>query len=195
MEHELNYRITDIKYLPECKSNLSQDYSLEIKNYVNNNKLTGTRIAVRHKVFGIVYAYVVNAEGNLVDTEYIESSIPSILDDLKRFGYNIIYEEYKYLPQEQIDYLKSLLDLKFDHLRFIQTHDNLKPILVAFKLKDNPKWISIFYKVKGQEYEKAILSGTAFNISEKLGPDYNWNFLIDKTVPIQYLIDKQENHE
>lgn len=173
----LQYRIYNWKQLTQCKSNTSTQLHIKYTEFLNNDRLTGLRIAVVHDDFGVLFATTLNCSGTIVyDAEYLdvgtfEFPLQEILEELKKWGFNIIYNPAMLLPGKTIELLLAIDRLHFDKIRLLNTWklvNNVKQFnlkVVAFNVEQNPYWINNGYAPSEQEFLEALNNGSAFNVS------------------------------
>ena len=185
----LRYQISSWDQLVGCMSNYSNSLHLKVKRLVHDRRLTGTIIEVFHDEFGPLFCYTVDGQGPLLASSNpidYEMSTSSILKELERFGFLITYNPIETLPEEQIKYLKSILDLGFDKIRILNvyTYQNdgtkvLDPNVVAFMVEHNPGWMDNVYAASTSEYTRSIVEGTAINLSAMSeATRYRWDWLV-----------------
>lgn len=204
MSNPLRYEITDWHQAVNAMSNNSPDLKIKIVDYINDDRLTGLRISIWHPQFGTIFACVLNANGSFVDETdgnvLPEFSTERILEELAKFGFYIIYKQKKYLPQSQIEYLKTVQALNYDKLRFISVcvKERFGEIyytkyIVVFNIEKNPGWLDINHVASESEFTEALKNGSAINISEqskKYHWDWNWlNFVAN----ISDIIEENES--
>ena len=200
-EDSLRYRISDISQLPQCKSNNSRDLSIKVEQLLNNPILNGTKVSVCHTDFGVLFSTVLDASGNMVDSKVggIQNmSWDIIKQELAKYGFVVDYRPEEKLSKAQIEYLKTLNNLRFDKIRFISVYhvdknsSETRTELVAFNVASNPMWLHNTYNPSYTEYIQAISSGTAMclsNISETQG--FSWTWLWNKVLSITDILDSQ----
>lgn len=141
----------------------------------------------------------------LSDLAVAPVSTQEILDQLKRFGFYIIYEEEKELPGKLLNYLITLDGLGYDKIRILYVDmpmplpgEDVEPkyFVVAFKVKDHPDWINNTYRATENEIIEGTMNGTAINISA-MSKDlkFNWNFLKDYVLNIKDILDENSRRD
>lgn len=186
MNSDLRYRISKLEQLPKCLSNKSQKLKIVYSKYINSDILAGEKISVEHDTLGTLFTYVVHAQGSLINNVE-EMSTAELLLHLYKYGFEVEYEPAKHLSTNQIKYLTTLDGLGFDKLRVVGK--DLHPIIVAFITSANPEWIHDRYLPSDQEVNKALLSGTAINISAlSETKQYDWSWL-DFVANIQDILE------
>lgn len=184
----LRYNISSWRQLPKCLSNNSRLLHIEVADFIQDNRLSGLRISVVHEVFGVLFAYVVDADGDIVSKS--SSLAPSglstdqILQELYKYGFIVYYNPRATLPGDQIQYLMTLRDLHFDKIRILGVKDfeNRREVhrtyVVAFKIEENPLWLNLGYSPRREEFNKSIQEGSALNISNISDTKkYRWDWL------------------
>lgn len=185
MEMPLRYEISDWHQLPGVKSNNSQDLCIKVMDFVQDNRLQGTKIQVIHQDFGTLFAYVVNPAGEIIsghsgNPEY-ELTTGQLLKQLENFGFLVTFAPQKHLPAHQLEFLKSLQELHFDKLRVLSVwhlQHGIKVFrwyVVVFHVEQNPDWINSGYAPSEKEYETALKNGSALNVSA-LSQKYRWDW-------------------
>ncbi len=181
----LRYNISDWHQLAEVRSNNSRDLFITVSDFLNDDRISGIRIQVKHRHYGVLFACVVNAQGSMI-SEFSENIVyeltpKQILLQLAVFGFNVIYEPKKHLSSSQLDFLMTIQRLGFDKLRVLNvwhTENNVKVFkwyVVAFNVKENPKWINNGYSPSEKEYTTALSNSSAMNISA-LSKEKHWDW-------------------
>ena len=62
----LRYNISDWHQAVQCLSNNSEHLHINVSDYVQNDSIRGTKISVIHDMYGTLFAYIVDAVGELV---------------------------------------------------------------------------------------------------------------------------------
>lgn len=196
----LRYNITDWHQLANVESNNSRDLYIKVGDIIQNDVLEGLRIQVMHKTFGALYVIVLNATGSLVtvpeESQPTEPTTADILAELAKWGFDVVFEEVKYLPPGQLDFLASLKGLCFDKIRILNvkgsTGVSSVPYLVVFNIIQNPKWLSNTYAATEKEFTDSLKNGSVINISATgKGKQWSWSWL-DFVGDIQDILD--QNH-
>lgn len=173
----LRYNISNLRQLTGCKSNNSRDLVISVTEFYNNFPFRGLRISVNHPVLGVLFACVVNARGDLV-TDYNEQNmkheftIEEILEELHKYGFYVTYNPRENLKSKQIEYLMTVDKLGFDKIRVVNVWD--APIgtkeydwyVVVFRSKKLPTWLINSYSPSKKEFNKALVEGSALNITQ-----------------------------
>lgn len=185
----LKYNISAWDQLSCCLSNLSRDLHIHVTEFVQNDKISGTRIRVEHETFGVLFACVINAQGSLVSTDsgiVHEFTSDEILAELKKYGFDVTYNPVSMLSGDQIEYLMTLNKLNYDKLRILPVRQLTKDgqvlvvkNVVAFNTSTtNPKWLDAGYVASNDEFISALMSGDAFNVSAiSESKNFNWTWL------------------
>lgn len=182
------YRISNWHQLTQCLSNTSRDLSITVTDFIQNFKLSGTRIKVDHKEFGTLFACVVNSSGSLInsdESDWISDMTPqAILQEIKKFGFIVDYAPSKSLSGNQLLYLQSLLKLNFDKIRVLSVYSIRNRVkattyhIVVFNVKDNPRWIDSGYAASDSEFINALSNGSAMNLDNVSDTDkFDWSWL------------------
>lgn len=176
-----SYIISDFSQLPSCLSNNSADFTLHVTKFIQSTALQGTRIAVHHSVYGIVFSYIVNCSGTLV-TEVLNDNftLDWLALQLKRFGFDIQFKSWPQLSGEQLSALSSLDGILADaKLRWlsVRNHPEIKSMLVMFDPVSLPAWLVAEYEPTNAEFELAMQCGACIIVSKILQVhkfDYSW---------------------
>lgn len=188
MSNELRYEISDWHQLRSAKSNNSDQLYISVGDIVQNDTLTGLRIQILHRTLGVIFAYIRNATGDIVtvdnsiNTENVDDN--TLIAELAKYGFLITYTYPQKLPADQLEFLITLRNLKFDKLRILpvwhfkdseKVWDNY---IVVFRVEDNPKWLSNTYGASRTEYTNALQHGSVFNISATATTQsWDWSWL------------------
>lgn len=204
MSQLLQYKISKWDQLSQCRSNNSPDLKIVVSKYVQNQDIEGTKIEVTHPIYGTLFAYTILPRGDLVtniESDNLETMHHEmLLNELKRYGFYVLYEEEQYLPVGQVHLLKTLQGLRFDKIRIFaiqnlssEWKDSLR--VTAFNIMAHENWLNAGYSPTVQEWQNAILDGTAFNVS---GLDeakkYHWDFLYNTVGDIDKILLTNEEH-
>lgn len=201
----LTYKISSWLQLSECLSNTDRKLHA-ICSKIISPVLQGLSVRVEHEDFGCLYSYLVDGEGPMLsDLAVAPVSTQEILDQLKRFGFYIIYEEEKELPGKLLNYLITLDGLGYDKIRILYVDmpmplpgEDVEPkyFVVAFKVKDHPDWVNNTYRATESEITEGTMNGTAINISA-MSKDlkFNWNFLKDYVLNIKDILDENSRRD
>lgn len=199
MSRTLKYKITSWLQLNRCLSNYDQDLRASGIQIVDD-RLHGTVVRVTHKKYGCLFAYLVDGTGVDVENPSIPLLTPEeILSELRRFGFLITYDVLGTLPGDVIEYLITLDKLGYDKIRYMliseptlfDTEKDPEYFVTAFKIKDHPDWINNTYRARTDEFQNALMGGTAINITaiseEK---HFDWSFLRDYVLNISDIIEE-----
>lgn len=184
----LRYRVSSWRQLPKCKSNNSRQLSIKVTDFIQDARLSGFRISVFHEDFGVLFACVLNASGNMI-TEHSENVVVEftpvqILAELKKYGFLITYDPIETLSGDQLQYLMTLKSLHFDKIRILdvwKSKNNVReshPTVVAFNIAKNPNWLNNDYSASESEFTEALNNGSAINITAiSKEHNYSWSWL------------------
>lgn len=186
--HPLQYKICSWRQLPDCLSNTSKDLKLFVTNFINNRLLEGFRIQVNHPIYGTLFACTLNAHGTLIchpDGMLVDFTTSQILAELKKFGFDIVYEPGHEMSGNQIQYLMDLKDLGFDKVRVLTVHDTAESgkskavnYVVGFIANEHIQWMNNDYTADVTTFEKALVKGTAINLTEiSKRREFDWSWL------------------
>jgi hypothetical protein len=196
----LKFKISDWRQLTDVKSNNSNKLNIAVSEFVQDKRLSGLRIELKHDDFGTLFACVLGAQGSIID-EVIENMVPEltptqILIELQKYGYHITYTPEKQLPIPQLQHLYSIKGLGFDKLRILYVHSyshgikQIKWYVVAFNVKDNPDWINNSYSPSHPEFIESLNNGSAVNLSMVSNTKkYRWDWLVDWVADIDDILE------
>lgn len=159
-----------------------------MSDFVNDKRLSGTRITVSHPKFGDLFTCVVNASGDMIspyEQNLVHSlSTEDILAELFKFGFVVSFDPKEDLSGAQISYLMSLDGLGYDKLRVLPVwhFENgvqvFRHYVVAFKIEPLPAWLNNSYAASDSEYTEAVKSGNAINVSAiSAAQNFDWTWL------------------
>lgn len=188
MSTPLRYNISNWLQLAECKSNNSTDLYITVRQIIDDgsHRLQGINILVNHSQYGTLFACLVDSSGTLLtpdpDSGIIkEFSTEEILVELNKFGFDVTFEINQHLSGEQISYLMTLYDLKFDKLRILEVQDKpdgcYSEYLVAFNVAKCPDWINLDFTCGKKPFVEALMSSGAMNLTDleqTKGFDWTW---------------------
>lgn len=188
MSKPYRYNISNWFQLAECKSNNSVDLYITVKQIIDDgsHRLQGINILVNHNQYGTLFACLVNSSGSLLtpdpDSGIIkEFSTDEILAELNKFGFDVTFEINQHLSGEQISYLMTLSDLKFDKLRRLYVQDKpdgkYSEYIVVFNVAKCPDWIHIDYTCGKKVFVDALTTSGAMNLTDleqTQGFDWTW---------------------
>lgn len=197
----LEYRISSWKQLPQCLSNNSRELSIKVTDFIQDDRISGLRIAVYHTTFGVLFATVLDAAGSMISTGYnrivSEMKPESILSELAKFGFIIEYEPATKLKGDQIQYLMTLKNLHFDKIRLMDVYKqddvtgtkSTQTFVVAFNVEKNSNWLNNDYSCSIVEFADALTNGSAMNITGiSETRNYNWTWLSEFVANIDDII-------
>lgn len=195
----LQYSITSWRQATKCLSNNSKDLHIKVADVISEPLLSGMRISVESNTFGTLFSTMINATGSMISNPHEdEMTTDEILMQLQKYGFNISYDMQAHLPIAQVEYLLTLQGLSYDKIRILGVRinnqvDNAKPYVVAFKVSAHPKWLLNTYIVTRQEFQDALVAGTAINLTDvSKTKDFNWDWLT-YVANIDDIIADQEN--
>lgn len=185
----LRYKISSWNQLPECLSNNSRDLQLHVSSFKGGPTLEGFRIRVDHKLYGTLFACTIDARGEIITPCEVyglkELTTSQILQQLARFGFFIEYSPNKHLSGPQIDYLMTLRGLGYDKIRLLTVWnrttgrvDTARTYVVAFQSYPLDSWLSDTYCPSDEEFTKALVCGSACNLTEiSKTRQFKWDWL------------------
>lgn len=198
----LRYRISDWRQLNKCESNCSRDTWITVSTYLNNHKLNGLKISVENKYAGIVFSYVVEPRGDLInknsDGTVSELTTGQILAELRKWGFYIDFNPVTNLPGNQIQYLMTLNELHFDKIRILSVREaqscstTASTKVVAFQSDKCSNWLNSSYSPSKSEFLNALDKGYAINISAISDTcNYSWEWLVNWVGNISDILEDQ----
>jgi hypothetical protein len=196
----LRYEITSWAQIGGCLSNTSRKLHA-VCSKVTSDTFQGLVVRIDHDDYGCLFSYAVEGQGSLLSDFSIEPmSTKDILAQFKRFGFYIVYKEEEHLPGNMVEYLITLDKLGYDKIRILFVdcppptagEDGIvKYYVVAFKVKDHPKWINNTYQATEKEITEGTMAGTAINVSAiSKEQNFRWNFLGDYVLNISDIIEE-----
>lgn len=199
MGRPLRYEITDWHQLTKCRSNNSRDLQIHVTDFINDDRLQGIRICVKHRSFGTLFACVVKSSGsmlsNFAPNMIYELTKDQILAELHKFGYYIVYKQYDSLPGNQIQYLMTLDKLDYDKIRILSVWSiengsrKFRPNIVAFKVDAHPDWLNAGYAASQSEFVDALSDGSAINITNISDTmKFKWDWLVNWVADIDDIL-------
>lgn len=199
----LQYQIDCWEDLSKCKSNTCPELSISVSKYLHNYDIEGIKISVNHPKYGTLFAYTINPKGMLVAPGAVsgrpEMTHDILFTEIARYGFYVSFTEYIHLSWDQVKFLRTIQGLGFDKIRLLPVYDNrtnrpIDSIGVAFKIDSNEAWINPGYAASEQEFEKAVISGTALNLSKLPGFEKNsWDWMYNAIFDIDYLLMRYDN--
>ena len=198
----LQYQISDWSQLTKCMSNNSPELKIKVSKYMQNRDIRGTKVEVFHPHYGTLLAYTIQPKGNLItditdlDLDIMHSQ--TLLNELRRYGFYVDFVQEANLSSGQVALLRTIQGLKFDKIRLCSIRDlsaNFTKSLrvTAFNIQNHDQWLNSGYSPTKQEWDNAILDGSAFNVS---GLDeamkYNWDWLYNAVYDIDEILSRYE---
>lgn len=178
---DLRYEISDWHQLSQCKSNTSNALSIQVSDFINDARLSATRISVVHEEFGDLYTVLVNPYGAILHEDF-RISTEQILNDLACFGFFVEFSQREHLSGNAIQKLMTLQTLGFDKIRKLVVKDgklgNKSVYVVGFMVIHHPDWMQDEYEATASEYFDALQHGSAINLSSlSYLQNINWGWL------------------
>lgn len=181
---ELSYSIDSWDRLTECRSNKSSEYYIVVRDINCGSYLKAKMIHVHHNKAGCVFATTVGANGIIVDSSIPDMTRDEILNQLKRFGFNVKFSQKIDIPENQLYKLRGLYDLGYDRIRLVVIKDTSQNneetgYVVAFKSGSyvTDDWFNNWYSPYKSEFDLAVRSGDAYVIHSTKnvnGEDWSW---------------------
>lgn len=195
-ECPLRYSISDWRQLSKCKSNNSRELSITVTDYFNNDMIQGLKISVDHRIYGTLFATVLDATGLIVTpTNELTNNLPNatILAELAKFGFFVTFDEELNLSKDQIRYLITIRRLDYDKLRLLTvvnpSTQTAVTKVVAFQVDPLGDWLNNAYEPSEKEFLSALDDGTAINLTDiSKTKQFRWDWLKDLVVNIDDVI-------
>lgn len=201
----LRYEVDSWDQVVDCLSNNSKHLHLTCDE-VMDSSVTGTVIRVEHDKYGCLFSYLVEGSGSLLtpqpDGLMFELTTDQVLDELYKYGFVIKFSHKVLLDDDQFNLLVSAQGLGLDKLRIMYVSNSRNTFeegrsyvrsgyLVAFKIEKLPRWVNNTKVCTRDEFDKALLEGSAVNLSESAGGlrGHNWSFLKDKVLSIEDILN------
>ena len=181
----LRYSISSWKQASKCLSNSSKWLKITVTELCDKINLEGLRISVEHQKYGVLFAYVVNAKGDIVygiGDKVLTTD--EILQQLAQYGFLITWAQNDRVTGPQIEYLLTLLKLGYSKVRVLEVwsvENNIDVYtrhVVAFNPEKHPEWISTDYYAALKEYAEATMDGSAIDVEMiSSAKDFDWSWL------------------
>ena len=185
MSLPLRYRISRWQQAAECLSNNSRNLYITVSEFVNNETLQGTIIKVEHTEFGTLFAAMIKGEGRIV-TRWDEEnnllpwlSVPQILTQLKKFGFDITYKEITSLDDQTIDWLMNIRNAGFDKISqvvVISRQNGIKiphKYTIALKSDENSDLLTFGMSISSAKFTSRTSAGKILSL-EDYDTDWGW---------------------
>ena len=185
MSDSLRYSISSWMQATECLSNNSRQLVITVSS-LSGNSLHGQLIAVKHPAYGVLFSAMTEGSGELVTTETEEGVVipwmttDEILTQLKKFGFDIVFDRKKHLPGDQITYLMTLYNLGFQHLTTIKVNSGKtsRDCVIAFNGTEEPEWLDWPCATTKGILDKKVTDGKVLNVSALAArEEFNWDWL------------------
>ena len=172
----LRYNISSWQQLPGCLSNNSRELKISVSAMIDEH-LSGEVIKVVHTKYGVLFACLVNASGDLLTCTYTnvlpDLTTQQILVELRKYGFIVTFNPQEHLDGDQMDYLMTLNELGFDKIRIMNVYSYKKdgsvefvPKVVAFTIREETSdLLNNGYSITMVKYLDALNNGRAINIS------------------------------
>ena len=183
----LRYNIASWAQAPECLSNASPDLHISVAT-IKDRLLNTQIISVEHVMYGTLFAAAVSGDGVIVSNydgygnPITWLSTEEILQQLARYGFFITFNVKGNLPGLMISYLMTLNGLGYQHItrmRVVDDEGDAHISVVAFQGNKHPDWLTYPHEVSADEMIKAVMTGTALNVTALtkdmfLPDDWSW---------------------
>lgn len=186
MGQPLRYRISQWPQAAKCLSNNSRNLYISINNLVQNDTLTGMLIKVEHTEFGTLFAAMIRGQGRIV-TQYDDSgnyipwmTTPEILVQLRKFGFDITYNQISSLSDDILNKLMQVRDLGYDKINkivVVSRKDGLrinKSYIIALKTKGNEDLLVYGLPITEVKFNNRLAAGKIISLNES---DFDWEWV------------------
>lgn len=185
----LRYNISSWNQAVRCLSNTSRYLHIHHQYLLNVDAVTGEVIQVYHETYGVLFAYLVNGRGPLLDADTTLAghwmSTDDVLSELHKFGFYISFDQRANLPRSVLQYLATVDGLQFQKIRTIRFKDSetitktdkSSYAVVAFNVSKCPDWVKFDYSPSYTEFTSATSNGYAINLNESAVGDIDWSWL------------------
>lgn len=188
--NDLTYSISNWTQATKCLSNNSKHLKICVSNIQYSSKLNGTLLSVVHDSMGALFATLIGGYGSMLTEDscnnYHEMNVEDILAELKKFGFNIVFNPHQHLSGDQLSYLMNLRELGFDKIRTlnVKVKDTsgtpvTQSVIVVFKVCGSvANWLNNTHTCSEAEFNAAMLTGVALNISGiSMSRQFDWSWL------------------
>lgn len=199
MDKKLRYRISSWHQLSKCQSNISNDLSIRVTDLIQDERLSGIKISVRHIEYEDLFTCLINSTGALVDDEVAELSPDTIFEQLSRFGFLVSFSQKFDISKSQLDTITGIQKLGYDKIRVLNVIDRVNnqynSYIVAFLSSYNQNWLNNAYCSNTKELSDAVVSGQAICIQALSELNrYDWSWLYGYVLGVDDIIS-QHNSE
>jgi len=177
------YRINKWIQLNKIPSDNSSAVKIVVSEFTQSEILQGTNISIIDPKRGTVFAYTINAQGVLPNSECNELTVEQILEELRRWGFNVVYSPQFELSRAQSEFIRSLLTLGCSHIRPLDVKGIKKTFCVAFNV-DKPelavyrqKLLTNSYLFERHEWEAIRTAGVILLEQQDNFRRFSWNWL------------------
>jgi hypothetical protein len=181
------YRINKWTQLNKIPSDNSSAVRIKVSEFCNSGILQGTNINITDPKRGTVFAYTINAQGTLPNSEVSELSVEQILQELARWGFNVEFSPEFNLSEAQSRFIRSFLNMGCTHMRAVNVKDIKGTFLIAFNVNDNRllryprnfprKLLDITYEFQRQEWNELLTCGIIQVNKQENYKQFSWNWL------------------
>lgn len=113
------YAIDNWRQATNCISNVDSSLKITYTQFVNSHIIEGGRIQVIHPEFGVLFAALTAASGDLVDYDadaFLDTA--AILKGLRQLGFDIWFKQNPKLNSATLAYLEAALALGYTTVRW-----------------------------------------------------------------------------
>ena len=139
-------------------------------------------------MYGVLFAAMIQGSGQLIDDEDEDGNdLPflttdQILEQIKKFGFYVIYDVKSNLPDATLDFFQSLLQLGYEKITavLLQTTDKdgntiwKKQIIIFKPTEQNMDLMSYGMKLSRAKYLEKVNSGSIINATHEKGIKWDW---------------------
>jgi len=181
------YRINKWTQLNKIPSDNSSAVRIKVSEYCNSEILQGININITDPKRGTVFAYTINAQGSLPNSQVNELSVEQILQELSRWGFNVEFSPEFNLSRAQSEFIRSFLNMGCTHMRALNVKGIQETFLVAFNANDKRllkysrnfphKLLDSTYEFQRQEWNELLTCGIIQVDKQENYKQFSWNWL------------------
>ena len=177
------YRINKWTQLNKIPSDNSSAVKIVVSEYAQSEILRGININITDPKRGTVFAYTINAQGSLPNSEVNELTTEQILQELRRWGFNVEFSPQFELSKAQSDFIRSFLTLGCTHIRPLDVKGVNETFCVAFNVTDpklagyRQKLLTNTYLFERREWNELLTLGVIMINRQENYKRFSWNWL------------------
>jgi hypothetical protein len=181
------YRINKWTQLNNIPSDNSSAVRIKVSEFCQSDILQGININITDPKRGTVFAYTINAQGTLSNSTVNELSVEQILQELARWGFNVVFSPEFNLSIAQSRFIRSFLEMGCTHIRPLDVNGINHTFLVAFNINDKRlddyprnfrrKLLQSTYIFHHQEWNELLTCGIIQVNKQENYKQFSWNWL------------------